>query len=183
MATWLASSTLGSFASLYFNESVTERKRRVREKQVGKREGKEMMGLENYWPVSQFVERDSEKEGKGRKGERSAGGGGWYSWNSEPAAQQQQVKVYGGGCGASGACFGLLAVVACRYPWRSFYIFPLPVGIPALWFLTAYGAFEGYCIATDYLPQIGHWGHLGGLAGGVAIYFTYLRTLLRRVGR
>ena len=37
-----------------------------------------------------------------------------------------------------------------------------------------------YCLYSGFLPMIGHAGHLGGMAGGVAAYFLFLRRMLRR---
>lgn len=37
-----------------------------------------------------------------------------------------------------------------------------------------------YCLYSGSLPMIGHAGHLGGMAGGVAAYFLFLRRILHR---
>ena len=42
---------------------------------------------------------------------------------------------------------------------------------------------SGYCMATGYAPSVGHAGHLGGTAAGIAYYYALVRPWLRRVGR
>lgn len=45
-----------------------------------------------------------------------------------------------------------------------------------------FGAFAAsvFCLYYDCLPSIGHAGHLGGMAGGVAAYFLFIRWIFRR---
>ena len=51
---------------------------------------------------------------------------------------------------------------------------PLPLRIPPAYCFCAFGA-SVFCLYSDILPSIGHAGHLGGMAGGVAAYILFLR--------
>lgn len=89
---------------------------------------------------------------------------------------------YGGSVGASGAICGLTGMLLCylpRLPIRLFFVLPMPLWLGEL----AFALGSGYCMATGYVPSVGHAGHLGGTAAGIAYYYALVRPWLRRVGR
>lgn len=95
--------------------------------------------------------------------------------------QQQNTKLapergqFGGAIGASGSIFGLMTGLALAAPYLEMMIFPLPVPI-RLWTLNAVAAgLSGYFLVTNTFPAIGHAGHLGGMAGGLACGALLLR--------
>ena len=116
-------------------------------------------------------------------------------WDTKGRKEQQQKRwfapaynldvepVFGGSIGASGSLFGLVAVVACLNPRSQILIFPIPVPMPMWVALVGGTAFSLYCLDTGTLPQIGHAGHLGGIASGLVSYFAVLRPWFRRSGR
>jgi membrane associated rhomboid family serine protease len=79
------------------------------------------------------------------------------------------------GLGFSGALMGITSVAACLAPTAKVYIYgilPLP-----LWATVAgYAFYDGYYL-NDNNSRIGHAGHLGGLAFGIAYYLLKLRGL------
>lgn len=79
------------------------------------------------------------------------------------------------GLGFSGAVMGISSVAACLAPTAQvqlYGIIPLP-----LWALVAgYAAYDGYYVNSSD-SRIGHAGHLGGLAFGLAYYALRLRKL------
>ena len=87
-----------------------------------------------------------------------------------------------GAIGSSTALFGLMSAESVfmlhvflgrNVPFVSA---PFPVWIvPAFCF----GA-SVFCLYSDSLPSIGHAGHLGGMAGGIAAYFLFRRRIFRR---
>jgi membrane associated rhomboid family serine protease len=79
------------------------------------------------------------------------------------------------GLGFSGALMGITSVAACLAPTAKVYIYgiiPLP-----LWATVAgYAVYDGYYL-NDGNSRVGHAGHLGGLAFGIAYYLLRLRGL------
>ncbi|MBB3227377.1 membrane associated rhomboid family serine protease [Luteibacter sp. Sphag1AF] len=71
--------------------------------------------------------------------------------------------------GASGAIFGLLGAFAMRFPREKLMIIPIPIGIPAWLFVTAYGVIELVFGVTGTVAGVAHFAHLGGLAGGIVL--------------
>ena len=81
------------------------------------------------------------------------------------------MPEFGGSLGSSSAIFGLMFAQYTFMPYT-----PLQVHlIPAL-----YVGASVYCLYSGSLPSIGHAGHLGGMAGGVATCFLLLRRMFRR---
>jgi membrane associated rhomboid family serine protease len=78
--------------------------------------------------------------------------------------------------GASGSVLGLVTAMGVLFPKSKFFIFPLPVPLPA-WVLTpAFFFGSWYMAATGAMEGIGHWGHMGGMVVGAVA-----GVLLRRV--
>jgi membrane associated rhomboid family serine protease len=77
--------------------------------------------------------------------------------------------------GFSGAVMGISSVAACLAPHTKVLIYgiiPMP-----LWALVGfYAVYDGYYLNNPN-SNIGHAGHLGGLAFGIAYYFVKLRSL------
>lgn len=75
--------------------------------------------------------------------------------------------------GFSGSLMGLTTVAACLSPSTVMYIWGI-VPVP-LWAMVAgYFAYDGYYL-NDPRSSVGHAGHLGGMAFGVAYYLVRLR--------
>ena len=81
--------------------------------------------------------------------------------------------------GASGSLLGMFAVYGCSAPNATVTVFPLPIPIKAWIAIGLFAAGSAYCAVNALLPQLGHVGHLGGLAFGAAWYYTWGRRLLR----
>ena len=88
---------------------------------------------------------------------------------------------YIGGVGASGAICGLTGLLMCYAPNIGVRVMFIPARLwTAELFFVAGSVF---CMATGSLSFIGHAGHLGGTAAGIAYYFAVARPWLRRIGR
>jgi len=95
-----------------------------------------------------------------------------------------EERLYAGAVGASTAICGLVAATALARPCASVQVMLIPVAVPITSALAVGAVFSAYCIYnTRVLPGIGHEGHLGGLLGGGATYYVFLRPWLRRLGR
>lgn len=77
--------------------------------------------------------------------------------------------------GASGGVFGLLVGFAMEFPHRRIVLLIPPIPMPAWLFVTLYGLVELTLGATDLLPGIAHFAHLGGLLGGVTLMLAWRR--------
>ena len=88
---------------------------------------------------------------------------------------------YRGGVGASGALCGLCGMMMSLAPTAraSFFGIPGPLWAVELVFVAG----SAFCMATGSIPFIGHAGHLGGTAAGMAYFFAVARPWLRRTGR
>ena len=84
-------------------------------------------------------------------------------------------RVTIGGTGCSPALFGLTFAEIAFNPYAPFKVSPASPMFP-VWRLSAFwlGA-SLYCLFSDVLPGCGHAGHLGGMAGGLAVSFLFLR--------
>lgn len=84
-----------------------------------------------------------------------------------------------GAIGSSTGLFGLMSA-ECIFVLHVFFTVPFvsaPSFVwrpPAFWF-----GVSVFCLYFDFLPSIGHAGHLGGMAGGVASYFLFIRRMFR----
>ena len=85
--------------------------------------------------------------------------------------------------GASGSVLGFFTAFVCMMPKAKIFLFPIPVQMPAWTGLGVFVVGSVYCLVNGVLPQIGHVGHLGGMAFGAAWYFTQGRRILRKLGR
>lgn len=73
--------------------------------------------------------------------------------------------------GASGGVFGLLLAYAATWPNARLMLLFFPVPIKAKWFVLFYGFVELFLGATNVMPQVAHFAHLGGmLFGGILLW-------------
>ena len=86
---------------------------------------------------------------------------------------------YGGSLGASGVVCGLTGTLLCCSPTMTMQLLVLPM--PLWLFQTLFTMGSVFCMATGFVPEIGHAGHLGGMAAGIAYYYGIARPWLRRV--
>jgi membrane associated rhomboid family serine protease len=73
--------------------------------------------------------------------------------------------------GASGAVYGLLLAYAWYYPDQPLYFFPIPIPIPAKYFVIILGAMAFLSSLSAAESGIAHAAHLGGLVFGY-LYLT-----------
>jgi membrane associated rhomboid family serine protease len=86
-----------------------------------------------------------------------------------------QGKDYKRGLGFSGALMGITSVAACLNPTSKVLIYGI-VPMPLWGLVLGYAFYDGYYL-NDGNSRIGHAGHLGGLAFGIAYYVLKLRGL------
>ena len=105
-----------------------------------------------------------------------------------PISRERALAIAGsdtrnaGGVGSSGVLFGCLGVFLCVGPTQRATL--LGIFSAPLWVHTAvFVGGSAYCLATNFLPMLGHAAHLGGTAAGVAYYFAVAGPLLRRIAR
>jgi membrane associated rhomboid family serine protease len=82
--------------------------------------------------------------------------------------------------GASGGLFGVMLVFALLFPKAK--IVPLipPIPMPAWLFVTLYAGVELWLGVTGTQQGVAHFAHLGGLAGGVLVWFYWRAEFARR---
>ena len=98
-----------------------------------------------------------------------------------PKGSQHANAIY---LGASGSIFSLLGIMTCLAPQMKIAIFPIPVGIPMVAFSTIFVSASLAAMIEDWIPWIGHAGHVGGLAFGVLAWYGGLRRgIMRRFPR
>ena len=90
------------------------------------------------------------------------------------------IPTIGGSIGSSTAICGLMFAQYTFMPYTLLRIRLAPAAFPAWRFCAFFFGASVYCLYSGFLPVIGHAGHLGGMAGGVAAYFLFLRRMLRR---
>jgi membrane associated rhomboid family serine protease len=111
---------------------------------------------------------------------KSAGGGMSNIWRLNRNADLQNLQTHAIGIGASGSVLSMLAVFVGMMPTHKIMLFPVPLPMPAWIAALGFVAGSAYCLRENYLPAIGHAGHLGGLGFGLAYYIVRLRPWLRR---
>lgn len=84
--------------------------------------------------------------------------------------------------GASGAVAGIMGAYLMLYPHARVILLtkivvPLPVPLPAMWFLGAWALLQLIMALTNFVDPVAFWAHLGGLVAGAA-----LAPLFRRKG-
>ena len=84
-------------------------------------------------------------------------------------------RITMGGTGCTPAYFGLTFAEIAFNPYAPFKATSASAPFP-VWRVSAFwlGA-SLYCLFSDVLPVYGHAGHLGGMAGGLAVSFLFLR--------
>ena len=90
------------------------------------------------------------------------------------------IPEIGGSVGSSAAIFGLMFAEYIFMPYTLLRVPFIPAVFPAWRYCAVWFGASVYCLYSGSLPMIGHAGHLGGMAGGVAAYFFYLRRIFRR---
>lgn len=68
--------------------------------------------------------------------------------------------------GASGAIYGLLLAFAYYYPTRPMLFFPIPIAVPAKYFVIILGAIAFFSSLGGRASGVAHATHLGGLVAG-----------------
>ena len=81
--------------------------------------------------------------------------------------------------GSSTSILGFFTVLACIRPSAAVMIFPIPKAIPISWAALGFASLSGLALSQDWLPAIGHAGHLGGMAFGGLYYLIALRRKMR----
>lgn len=108
---------------------------------------------------------------------KQAGAGPWKDTLPHKDTIRHDTRVQH--IGASGSVLGIISASACVFPKQKMYIFPLPLPVRLYAALGAFGIGSAYCWAQGLLPSIGHTGHLGGMAFGIAYYFLALKRRVR----
>lgn len=80
-----------------------------------------------------------------------------------------------GAVGASGSLFGFTAMIACFNPTQPVSFMLIPYSFPMWGFLATAVGISLTFMANEWLPFVGHAGHLGGMAFGALYYATRLR--------
>ena len=82
--------------------------------------------------------------------------------------------------GASGGLFGVMLVFALLFPKAK--IVPLipPIPMPAWLFVSLYAGLELWMGVTGTQQGVAHFAHLGGLVGGVLVWFYWRAEFARR---
>jgi membrane associated rhomboid family serine protease len=70
--------------------------------------------------------------------------------------------------GASGGVFGVLLAFAWYFPRARILVLPVPVPLPAWLVVSVYSLVELFAGVRGWQPDVAHFAHLGGLAGGAA---------------
>jgi membrane associated rhomboid family serine protease len=94
-------------------------------------------------------------------------------------AQSLGLSYGGYSLGASTGTSGLVLGFAMAYPRHKMVIFPIPVPLAAWICVAGFAALSLVLALTGYAPGIGHFAHLGGMIGGLAL-ILYWRS---KVGR
>ena len=82
--------------------------------------------------------------------------------------------------GASGAVYGILLGFGMLFPNEKMFIFPLPIPIPAKYFVAGYALIELFSgMANNPSDNVAHFAHLGGMIFGF-ILIMYWRNQNRR---
>lgn len=82
--------------------------------------------------------------------------------------------------GASAGTSGLMLAFALAYPHHKMVIFPLPVPLAAWVCVTLFAAGSLLFALTGMAAGIGHFAHLGGMIGALALSFYWRSTAIRR---
>lgn len=111
---------------------------------------------------------------------RSASGGMSNIWRPNRNADVQALETHAVGIGASGSILSMLTVFVSMMPKEKIMLWPIPIPMRAWVAALGFAAGSAYCLKENYLPVIGHAGHLGGMGFGLAYWFVKLRPWLRR---
>lgn len=128
-------------------------------------------GATLYW--------DSRKEAAAAK-QKFTSVGSSNIWRLNRNAELQDLDTHAIGIGASGSLLSMLGVFVGMMPTHQIMLFPIPLPMPAWIAALGFVAGSAYCLRENYLPAIGHVGHLGGMGFGLTYYFLRLRPWLRR---
>lgn len=100
------------------------------------------------------------------------------NWTN-PLMAQLNAMVNGSTVGASGAVFGLLLAFAMLWPNMPMYIMFIPVPVKAKWMVAGYAAIELFCGLGDYMSNVAHFAHLGGMIFAFFIIWYWRRQARR----
>jgi membrane associated rhomboid family serine protease len=79
--------------------------------------------------------------------------------------------------GASGAISGVLASFAVFYPWQKLQLLFVPVGIPAVYFVSLIFLVDLFLGFADFgFDRIAHFAHIGGGITGAILAYIWLKT-------
>lgn len=79
--------------------------------------------------------------------------------------------------GASGAISGVLAAFAVFYPWQKLQLLFVPVGIPAVYFVSLVFLVDLFLGFADFgFDRIAHFAHIGGGIVGAILAFIWSKT-------
>ena len=92
-----------------------------------------------------------------------------------PLAPQGITRPNANYIGASGSILSFLGLLTCFQPRLSIAIFPIPIGMPLIAFSTIFVGGSLTAMVQDWVPSIGHAGHVGGLIFGVLAWYAGLR--------
>jgi len=81
--------------------------------------------------------------------------------------------------GASGGVLGLVLAFGLMFPDARLVLFPIPYPVKAKWALVGFVVVSVVLIATDTLPRIAHYAHLGGMVSGWILIQYWRRTSTR----
>lgn len=71
--------------------------------------------------------------------------------------------------GASGAVYGVILAMGMLFPNQTFYLFFIPYPIKAKWLVIGYAVIELVQGLGNYVSNVAHFAHLGGMIGGVLL--------------
>lgn len=119
---------------------------------------------ELYW------ESSKQQKAYVQAGDTKGGLSSIWKRQSTDAHQPESVSF-----GASGSVLSLLGAFVGLAPKAGLTMFPIPFALPAWFATTVFASGSVYCLKENLIPGIGHAGHLGGLAFGLAYYLLRLR--------
>lgn len=98
--------------------------------------------------------------------------------NGSLSEDDAKIHVQYGGLGASGSIFGIFALLTCMGPHVSMSI-PMQRRLyPSWWLLAGSAGFSAAAMQFEWLPDVGHAAHLGGMLFGV-LFSVFMRARLK----
>ena len=94
--------------------------------------------------------------------------------NGSLSGDDTESHVHTGGLGASGSIYGIFALFTCMVPHVSMNLPMVPGSFPPWWLLAGSAGFSVAAMQFQWLPNVGHAAHLGGMLFGV-LYSVFVR--------